>query len=613
MCAWSVILSRFIDEFKTIPEFLVRTARIWPDRPAYRWYDNRTNTWVTLSWREFSERVRRWRKAFVKMGLKHGDRVAMLLPNNVDALTFDQAALANGLVPVPLHAIDTAGSSCYILNDSQARFLVTVGYARWNNLAEAGVELNYLEQVVLTNESDTGVSQGRIPYCGMEEWLARGNDVTELPAGPSPDDLAAFVYTSGTTGRPKGVMLTHRNVVSNVQQTADNLQLTENDVYLSYLPLSHSFERTASYYCGVACGANLTFVRNVNTIADDLVEINPTILCSVPRVIERIYSRVMAMRRKMPSKMAYFFDWAQEVGWRTYCREHDIAVEHSAREFLDPFVRGYLDRKMAQPVRNLFGTRMRRMIVGGAALNYSISKFLCAMGVPVRQGYGLTESSPIIAIGEHKGNHPETVGRPLKNIEARLGEMDELQVRGPQVMKGYWGRPEDTARAFTEDGWLRTGDQADLSDGGRIRIKGRIKEIIVTSVGEKISPVDLEFAIQEDHLFDQVLVVGENRPYVACIVVPNKERWEALCRDLQHDPYDPATMGLRDVRVAVLKRIRHATKDFPRYGQPRNVAIVPEAWTVENGLLTTTMKLRRKQITERFEAEIEELYTGHSA
>lgn len=336
-------------------------------------------------------------------------------------------------------------------------------------------------------------------------------------------------------------------------------------------------------------------------------------MCSVPRVFERIHNQILMVRRKMTKKKGYFFDWAAEVGWRRFCKENGLPVEHTARECLDFIMWPCLKRKIADPVKGVFGNRINVLMAGGAALNLHVAKFFCGMGAPIRQAYGLTESAPVISMCEVKGNHPSTVGKPLIGIEARLGELDELQVRGPQVMKGYWNREEDTRRAFTEDGWLRTGDQADLSDGGRIRIKGRIKEIIVTSVGEKVSPVDLEFAILEDPLFDQVMVVGENRPYVAALVVLNNERWRALCADLQVNPDDPATRGSREVRNTILKRVRSATKFFPRYGQPRNVAVLPDNWTTENGLLTTTMKLRRRQIAERYAAEIEELYKGHGA
>lgn len=603
-------ITRFPEEITILPEFLVRTARIWPEREAYRWYDYPTNGWVSVTWREFSERVLRWRKAFARMGLKKGDKVSMLLPSSIDALTFDQAALANGLVPVPLHASDTAGSSRYILNDSESKFLVTVSLARWHSLADAGDDLKHLERVVFTNDTDTGTTFDHISYGGLEEWLATGNDVTELPPPPAPSDLAAIVYTSGTTGRPKGVMLTHRNIVTNVRQTWNVVEATEEDVILSYLPLSHTFERTVGYYLGVASGAALVFSRGVSQLRDDLTEARPTLMSSVPRVYEQFYNHLMTVRGKMSAKKTFFFDWTREIGWRRFCRQNDLSVPKSVRGFMDNFMWGYLNRRVAAPVREFFGGRMRMMFSGGAALNQSVAQFFLGMGLPMLQAYGLTETSPVLSICRPIANHPTTVGEPVAWTEARLGENDELQVRGPQVMVGYFKREADTKAAFTDDGWFKTGDQADLSDGGRIRIKGRIKEIIVTSTGEKISPVDLEFAVQEDRLFEQVMILGENRPYIAALVVLRDDKWKALCSDLQLDPNDPSTMGCRDVRNAVLKRIKTATRDFPRYGQPRNVAIVPDVWTVENGLLTPTQKLRRRQISERYAQEIEALYNG---
>ena len=606
-------LTRFPEDLTVLPEFLVRTARIWPDREAYRWFDYPTNDWMSLTWREFSERVLRWRKAFAKLGLKKGDKVAMLLPSSVDALTFDQAALANGLVPVPLHASDTAGSSRFILDDSEAKFLVTVSLARWHSLAEAGDDLEHLERVVFTNDTDVGTTFDHIPYGGLEEWLATGNDVTELPEGPKPADLAAIVYTSGTTGRPKGVMLTHKNVVTNVRQTWNIAEANEEDVILSYLPLSHTFERTVGYYLGVATGAALVFSRGVNQLRDDLFDVRPTLMSSVPRVYEQFYNHFVTLKGKMSAKKAFFFEWTRDIGWRRFCRANDLPVPKSVRGFMDNLMWGYLNRRVAGPVREFFGGRMRLMFSGGAALNQTVAQFFLAMGLPMNQVYGLTETSPIISVCRPMGNHPTSVGEPVAWTEVRLGENDELQVRGPQVMAGYFKREADTKAVFTNDGWFKTGDQADLADGGRIRIKGRIKEIVVTSTGEKVSPVDLEFAIQEDSLFDQVMIVGENRPYITCLVVLHDAKWKALCATLQVDPNDPSTMGCRDVRNAVLKRIKTATRDFPRYGQPRNVAVVPEKWTVENGLLTPTQKLRRRQIADRFAQEIEALYTARTS
>ena len=605
--------SRFIDQFKTIPEMLERTARVYADREAYKWFEHRTNEWVGITWRQFSERVMRWRKAFAKMGLQRGARVAMLLPNSVDALTFDMAALCNALVPVPLHATDTAGNSNYILNDSGAEFLVTVNFARWNSLATAGVDLPNLRQVVLTSETDEGVSLGHIPYCGVEDWLATGNDIEELPAGPDTNDLAALVYTSGTTGRPKGVMLTHRNVVSNVQQISRYMPLDENDVFLSYLPLSHSFERSAAYYHALATGAQLAFSRGVAHITDDLHAINPTNMCSVPRVFERIHNQILMVRRKMTKKKGYFFDWAAEVGWRRFCKENGLSVEHTARECLDFIMWPYLKRKIADPVKGVFGNRINVLMAGGAALNHKVARMFCGLGIPPIQGYGMTEASPIIAGNSLTINQPETVGYPFPNVELRLApETNEIQVRAPSVMKGYWNRPEDTAKVLSPDGWLSTGDVGEFNDAGLLRIRGRIKEIIVTSTGEKVPPVDLELALETDPLFAQTFVVGEARPFISFIAVLNTEEWKKLAAKLSVDPNDKLALQSNAVRSAVLKRARAAAAGFPHYALPRNVALTLEPWTIDNGLLTPTLKLKRKPLTERFAAQIEEMYLSHA-
>ena len=232
------------------------------------------------------------------------------------------------------------------------------------------------------------------------------------------------------------------------------------------------------------------------------------------------------------------------------------------------------------------------------------------MGLNIRQAYGLTEYRPVVSICREVGNHPSTVGEPVARCQVRAGENDELQVYGPSMMSGYWNLPKETAHAFTEDGWLRTGDQVDLSDGGRVRIKGRIKEIIVTSTGEKISPVDLEFAIQEDHLFEQVMAVGEARPYITALVVVNPTLFDLLCQELNIDPDAADLNANRDLRARLVKRVRQAAKHFPQYGVPRNICILKQPWTVENGLLTPTMKLRRRQIAERFSREIEAMYAA---
>lgn len=608
----------FVDDFRTIPDMLRHTVAAWPEREAFRQYDYAERRWYSITWRTFHEQVMRWRRAFTHIGLVKGERVAMLLTNCIDAVTFDEAALCGGLVPTPLHAIDTAGSSAYILRDSNARFLVTTSRARWNAIAEAAGEegLPDMQLVVFTNEQ---VEPGSVTHLGgrdivlssLEGWLATGEGVSddELPPEPCADDLAGFIYTSGTTGRPKGVMITHRNIVSNVQQINKCYDFNEEDVFLSFLPFSHTFERTVAHYNSLANGGAMAFARNAAQIENDLREVRPTLMCSVPRIYEKIHQRLLHELAESSEEKRHQTAWALETGWRRFAEANHLPIELSPRAQLDETVWPQLDVEIASEVREIFGGRLRATFAGGASLNYAVARFFCALGINILQLYGLTETSPIVSFTRMKDNHPDCVGHPVPDCEVKLGANDELLVRGPQVMKGYWNRPLDTAAAF-EDGWFRTGDQADLSDGGRVRIKGRIKEIIVTSTGEKIPPVDVEFAIQEDRLFEQVLVIGDNLPYVTCLVVVNPKLWPAFCADLDLDPEDPATLQSRDVQHQCLRRVRHACRAFPQYGVPRAVAITREPWTVDNGLLTPTMKLRRPQIMTAHAKLIERLYAS---
>ncbi|MDL2059560.1 long-chain fatty acid--CoA ligase [Mesosutterella sp. AGMB02718] len=602
---------------RVLPVLLERAARLWPDGRAYEWFDRRSESWRRISWKEALGLVRRWQKAFSALGLRRGDRVAVLLTNGPEAILTDQALLANGLVPVPMHAIDTPAACAFVLQDSGARALMSASEARWHAIRDAAPEhgLDALETVVLVSDAP---SEKDAPYhervLSLEDFLAAGEAAGLRPENrPGPQDLAALVYTSGTTGRPKGVMLSHRAIIANLEQMSHVFPLTSKDTYFSYLPLSHAFERTVAYYYSIANGACLAIARSVGTLLEDMQHTRPTHMNTVPRVLEKIHTKFLNDASAGGEAALKTLAWAQEAGWRRFCRINDLPVEHTAREELDEAVWPQLDEKVAGRVRAIFGGRIRELICGGAALNYSVAKFFCAMDINLRQGYGLTESAPVISVSETPGNHPATVGRPMPGIEAKLGDNDELLVRGAQLMDGYWNRPEATRGAFTEDGFLKTGDQADLSDGGRIRIKGRIKEIIVTSTGEKIPPVDLEYAIQGDPLFEQVLVVGEGRPFISALVVVNPEQWGQFCRGLGLDPADPATLRHPKARRAAILRIRARTKHFPQYGVPRAVMLLSEHWTPENGLTTSTMKLRRQQITSRFLGEIERLYQNSPA
>lgn len=595
-----------LDLVRVLPELLTHHMEKRPDLPLFTFWLPTEKTWKTINVKETVEQITRWRHALVKEGLTKGDRCAMLLPNGINAILFDQSVLANALVPVPLHAVDTAGSSSYIINDSGAKLLVTGRLNRWEAIRDTE-DHPALKTVVITGEPVQEHQDGDVRVVGLDQWLTEGNG-TELPAGPEPQDLAALVYTSGTTGKPKGVMLTHRAILANVTGVLQNICPEPEDVWISFLPLSHTFERTTTYYTAMGFGNRVAFNRNIGLLADDLKVIRPTILMSVPRIYEKVYDKIQDALVKKPAFVQKLFHTAVDVGYRRFCRENGLPVQGGFLSLFDPLIAGFLDKKVGAGIRGIFGGRPRIFISGGAAFNPEVSRTFLGLGINILQGYGMTETAPIMSVNKVGDNHPQTVGPALVNIEVRVGDNDELQMRGPSLMNGYWNRPADTKAVFTEDGWLRTGDQADIFSDGHIRIKGRIKEIIVTSTGEKVPPADLEQALESDHLVSQAMVVGENRPYIAALVVLNAQEWKKLATELKLDADDPLSLETRAARQAVLRRVKAAAAGFPNYAVPRQVRLFLEPWSIENGLMTPTLKLKRGPMRIRFADAIESLY-----
>jgi long-chain acyl-CoA synthetase len=595
---------------ETLVDLLAWRAAATPKAAAYRQFDPASQQWVTLSWSQTWQRVGVWSRALGATGLTRGARVAILLPNGLDAISIDLAALTQACVPVPMHAIDNPASIAYILADSAAELMVVASVAQWQAIAGVGLSLPALRAVVLVDGVwPEGAPSSATELLTLSDWLERGVEReggSVDPVGPTADDLAAVVYTSGTTGKPKGVMLTHRNVVSNVKAVLTQVEPGTDDVFLSFLPLSHTFERTAGYYLPMAAGACVVYARSVALLAEDLKTVRPTVLISVPRIYERVYAKVQETLSTSPFK-ARLFGLTESVGWRRFCRQQKLAVPPSPWAWLDGVLWPLLQSRVAQPLLDQFGGRLRVAVSGGAPLSPTLARCFLGLGMPLLQGYGMTETSPIVAVNRLDDNDPVTVGRVLPGVEVRIAENRELQVRGPSVMKGYLNRPEDTARVLSSDGWLGTGDQAGI-ENGRIRILGRIKEIIVTSTGEKVPPGDLELAIMADPLFAQAFVLGENRPFIAAVAVVNPEEWRRLAASLQVDPADPASLKSSVVCKAALARIEKVAASFPRYAMPRAICLSTEPWTIENTMMTPTLKLKRNNLMARFADEIERLY-----
>lgn len=604
-------ISPDLSTVQTLAELFAWRVAQTPDAEAYRQFDELTGQWISYSWQQTQERMQGFIKALSPLALEHGSRVAILLPNGLHAVCMDQAVQACGFVPVPMHALDNPASIAYILSDSDAAFLIAATDRQWKDIVNAGMELPALRQVVvlekvLEKTLEAAALPASVPVVQIDEWLASAAHLQATVKGPVADDLAALVYTSGTTGKPKGVMLTHTNVVSNVKAVVHRVSPVIADVFLSFLPLSHTFERTAGYYLPVAAGACVAFSRSVKQLPQDLLEVRPTILISVPRIYERVYG-VIQTKLSASKLQANLFNLAIATGWRRFSREQGLLKGDGMSALLDGLRWLVLEPLIASKLKNQFGGRLRVAVSGGAALSQTISQCFLGLGIPIVQGYGMTETAPVVSFNAPDDNDPATVGRAVENVEVRIGENAELQVRGPNVMRGYWKREEDTAKTFI-DGWLRTGDQASIVDG-RVRILGRVKEIIVTSTGEKIAPVDLELAIMNDVVFEQAYAFGENSPFIACAVVLSRAYWLELSGSLGLNPDDAASLKSPQAQKAVVQRIKALTKNFPYYAQPRAAILTLEAWTVENTLITPTLKLKRNNLLAHFAEDIKAVYT----
>lgn len=581
--------------------FRLRAARS-PDAIAYKYFDAQTARWRDSTWAQTAVDVARWQTALLREGFAPGERVAILLRNCREWVLFDQAALALGLIVVPLYLDDSAENIAYILNDAGASCVLLEDAEHWRLLCSAPEALRSLRCVVTLEDLSGSTRDPRVRWAG--QWLPPSAD--PLPACPcQPDQLATIVYTSGTTGRCKGVMLSHRNILWNAHAALQYVPAYPDDVFLSFLPLCHTLERTIGYYLAMMAGATVAHARSVALLADDLISVRPTVLISVPRIFERVYNKVQdQLQRKLPLARR-LFHLAVRAGWSRFeYRQHRGPWQPV--QLLLPL----LERLIADKVTAKFGGRLRVAVIGGAPLSAPLARFFIGLGLPLIQGYGLTETSPVISANPAADNDPASVGVILPDIEVRVAASGELQVRGPGVMLGYWNNPAATAQLIDADGWLHTGDQVRLTNN-HLYITGRLKEIIVLANGKKIPPADMEAVILLDPLFDQLMVVGEGRPFLSVLAIPNRDQWRTLCERHALAPEAPANFQDRRVLNEVLARIAARTQGFPGFAQVRRIALDSTPWTAANGLLTPTLKLKRHKISEVFASRIEQLYLGH--
>jgi long-chain acyl-CoA synthetase len=441
----------------------------------------------------------------------------------------------------------------------------------------------------------------------LSDWLAGTKAGALVENECDPTELASIIYTSGTTGRSKGVMLSHWNIVKNCAVTIAASDVHFGDVFLSFLPLSHTLERMGGYILPMAKGATVAYSRSIPQLAEDLLAIKPMILVSVPRIFERVYAKVMAGLEEKPPVARKLFELAVDVGWNRFLFQQRRG-SWSPKFLLWPL----LSKLVGEKVLSKLGGRMRFAVCGGAAMNPDVAQLFIGLGLPILQGYGLTETSPVITCNRLEDNVPASIGTVVSDVEIRVSELDELETRSECVMMGYWKNEEATQAMTTEDGWFRTGDKARIDPvDGHVYITGRLKDIIVLSNGEKVPPSDMEQAMDIDPLVDQSMVIGEAKPYLTAVLVLNPATWPALCDLLCVDPNDVNSLREEVVKGKIVEILYERMSDFPSYAHVKQVTLSLDPWTVEDGLITPTLKVKRPQVMKRFEKEIEEMYSGH--
>ncbi|HXH72818.1 MAG TPA: long-chain fatty acid--CoA ligase [Mariprofundaceae bacterium] len=574
---------------RSLSDLLFDSPEDWQHLPLLRGRlaDGSWRKWTRAGVQQAVLRLAAWLEA---EGIRPGDRVGILGHNSPEWFMADFAILRLGAVTVPAYFTDPEEAVQHVFED-------------------AGCSMVFVEPGKQQQKLAGWLKVPFLPFRGEGTSIASVVDDSAWDgklsvARPVRDDLATLIYTSGTTSRPKGVMLSHGNLLSDVAAGLGAVPIWSHDLFLSFLPVSHAFERTVGHFLPVASGAEIAYAEDVTTLMRDMMEVRPTTMISVPRLYEKIYDGVQAQLMQGPAIKRKLFALAQRLG------EERFLLRREGRDLAGTkaLLWKVMDRLVNAKLREKLGGRLRSFVSGGAALHPEIARFLLAADITVLPGYGLTEASPVLTVNRAAYIKPESIGPALPGVELKLAEDGELLARGPMVMQGYWNKPDETAAAIGAEGWLHTGDIAVIDNDGFVRIVDRKKEIMVLSNGENVPPAVVEQHLVQDPTILQAMVIAEDRPYVAALIVPASA---GLASAWTADMKRPLPVNWRSdetVHMWMQSRLRWDEHDLPSYMQIRNFRFVNEEWTQADGLLTPTLKLKRRMIAARYAAEIEELY-----
>jgi long-chain acyl-CoA synthetase len=592
-------------EFETLNQLLSKAAETYRKRDALRY--KKDGLWQEISSDTWLSRARHLAVGLKALGIERGDRVGLLSENRYEWFLVDAALQILGAPNVPIYCTLTARQIAYILKDSESKAVVVSDQSQQAKIAEIRAGLPSLRHIITLDPATA------LEGTPLEAVEARGRQAAEkdpaaaerLASHVTPDDLASIVYTSGTTGDPKGVMLTNRNFVSNVKASLRVLPLGPDDRALSALPYSHVFERLVGHYLYPAAGVSVALASSIDTVIEDLGQIHPTVMTMVPRFYEKMYARVKESAAAGSPLKRRIFDWAIATG-----RKHG---EYRLKRDSPPFG---LDLKYKLATALVFkklhqrlGGALRFFVSGSAPLSKEIADFFWAAGITILEGYGLTETSPVISVNQPERIRFGTVGPPIPGVEVEIAKDGEILARGENVMKGYWKREAATREAIDSRGFFHTGDIGVLDSDGFLTITDRKKDIIVTSGGKNIAPQAIEGKLKTNAFITEVVVVGNRRSFPSALIVPNFEKLAVWCRE-QSIPAESREQMTQNPRVQalIMEQVERANSEFAQYERVKKVALISEEFTIERGELTPTLKARRSVIESRYKHLIDELY-----
>jgi long-chain acyl-CoA synthetase len=563
-----------------------------------------------ISTRDFFDEIRDLSLGLSALGAASGDRVAIISESRPEWVLCDLAVLALGAVTVPIYPTLSAAQARYILEDSGARLAIVSTRLQLDKVQDVRHLLPALIAVVMMDEA----AAARASVLGLEELQRRGHeqmnsqwgagkDFRDAARAIQPDQLATIIYTSGTTGEPKGVMLTHANLLSNLIAAAEVLDVGPDDVSLSFLPLSHAFERMASFLY-LYTGVTMIFAESFDTIGRDITVVRPTVLTGVPRVYEKMQARILEKGSATPGLKGTLFKWAMKVGL-TRARA-TLRGKHPG-----PFTSlqaGVADRLVFSKIRQGTGGRLRFVVSGSAPLPVSVAEFFSAIGLTVVEGYGLTETSPILTVNPVNAPRAGAVGKPVRDVEIRIAQDGEILARGANVMSGYYNKPDATAEVL-RDGWFHTGDIGALDADGYLSITDRKKDLLVTSGGKKIAPQPIEAVLKRSPLISEAVVLGDRRRYAAALIIPDFAALERRLKDLGRPPGERNHLVKREDVVALYQEIVDGlNRELSQFERIKRIGILPNEFSIDSGELTPTLKVKRKVVEEKYGDVIEDLY-----